>query len=53
VQIRQLIKQVDFFNAFNQTNLNGPNVQIGSSSYGTITGSAPARNIQLGLKLTF
>ncbi|MBO0724030.1 MAG: TonB-dependent receptor [Blastocatellia bacterium] len=45
--------QADFFNAFNQTNLNDPNVQIGSSSYGTITGSAPSRNIQLGLKLTF
>jgi hypothetical protein len=45
--------QADFFNAFNQTNLNDPNVTVGNPSYGTITGSAPARNIQLGLKLTF
>jgi hypothetical protein len=43
----------DFFNVFNQTNSNDPNVQIGSSSYGAITGSADARNIPLGLKLTF
>jgi hypothetical protein len=45
--------QADFFNAFNQTNLNDPNVTVGNPSYGTITGSAPGRNIQLGLKLTF
>jgi hypothetical protein len=46
--------QADFFNAFNQVNLNDPSVTVTTTStYGTITGSAPARNIQLGLKLTF
>jgi Carboxypeptidase regulatory-like domain len=45
--------QADFFNAFNQVNLNDPNVTVGNPSYGTINGSAPSRNIQLGLKLTF
>jgi hypothetical protein len=45
--------QGDFFNAWNMTNLNNPNVDANSGSYGTINGSAPGRNIQLGLRLTF
>jgi len=50
--------QADFFNAFNQTNLNNPNTDPGSltspnNAFGTINGAAPGRNIQLGLKLVF
>ena len=50
--------QADFFNAFNQTNLNDPGVAFGSltspnRAFGTISGAAPGRNVQLGLKLTF
>src|SRR2546425_2366873 len=50
--------QADFFNAFNHTNLNNPNTTFASLtspnlSFGTITGAAPGRNIQLGAKLTF
>ncbi len=45
--------QGDFFNAWNMVNLNNPNTDANNASYGTINGAAPARNIQLGLKLTF
>ncbi|HZF38106.1 MAG TPA: carboxypeptidase regulatory-like domain-containing protein, partial [Blastocatellia bacterium] len=45
--------QADFFNAFNKLNLNNPNVNFSNSGYDTITGAAPGRNVQLGLKLTF
>lgn len=45
--------QGDFFNAFNQVNLNNPNTNRNDVAFGTITASAPGRNIQLGLKLTF
>jgi hypothetical protein len=45
--------QGDFFNAFNSTNLNNPNINRNDAAFGTITASAPGRNIQLGLKLTF
>jgi hypothetical protein len=60
--------QADFFNAFNQTNFGNPTTDmpalvttpgadprqnIKTSSFGSISGAAPGRNIQLGLKLTF
>jgi hypothetical protein len=45
--------QGDFFNAWNIVNLNNPNVDANNAAYGTINGAAPARNIQLGLRLTF
>jgi hypothetical protein len=50
--------QADFFNAFNQTNFNDPGIALGSlaspnRAFGTISGAAPGRNVQLGLKLTF
>ncbi|HKQ80425.1 MAG TPA: carboxypeptidase regulatory-like domain-containing protein [Blastocatellia bacterium] len=45
--------QGDFFNAWNIVNLNNPNVNTNDGDYGRINGAAPARNIQLGLKLTF
>jgi hypothetical protein len=43
----------DFINAFNHTNFQGPNVDISSSAFGTISSAFPARSIQLGLKLQF
>jgi hypothetical protein len=62
----KLLVQADFFNAFNQTNFNNPNVtmpalvtgadprlNIKTSGFGSITGAAPGRNVQIGLKLTF
>ncbi|MEW6129928.1 MAG: carboxypeptidase regulatory-like domain-containing protein [Acidobacteriota bacterium] len=64
----KLLVQADFFNAFNHTNFNNPNTSmpalvttagadprqnIKTSSFGSITGAAPGRNIQLALKLTF
>ena len=45
--------QADFFNAFNLVNYTGLSVNMSSANYGAVTTSAPARNIQLGLKLRF
>ncbi|HEX5082258.1 MAG TPA: carboxypeptidase regulatory-like domain-containing protein [Blastocatellia bacterium] len=45
--------QGDFFNAWNIVNLNNPNTDANSGSFGAVNGAAPARNIQLGLRLTF
>jgi len=43
----------DLFNAFNQVNLNNPTITTTSGGYGSITSTAPSRNVQLGLRLTF
>jgi hypothetical protein len=43
----------EFLNSTNHTNLNLPNTTFGSSAFGTITGSGPARQIQLGAKFAF
>jgi Carboxypeptidase regulatory-like domain len=45
--------QADFFNAWNFVNLNNPNTDSNNNAYGTISGAAPGRNVQVGLKLTF
>jgi len=46
--------QADAFNAFNRANWNNPNVSnAGSTSFGQITGSFPARVLQLGGKFSF
>ena len=45
--------QADFFNAFNLVNFTEIGVNMSSANYGAVTVGAPARNIQLGLKLTF
>jgi hypothetical protein len=46
--------QADAFNAFNRTNWNNPTVNnAGSSSFGQITGSLPARVLQFGGKFIF
>jgi len=42
------------FNAFNRTNWNNPGVNnAGSSTFGQITGSLPARVLQFGGKINF
>jgi hypothetical protein len=43
----------DAFNAFNHVNFNAPNTTTSSTSFGTISGSQPARNIQFGVRLSF
>jgi hypothetical protein len=46
--------QADFFNAWNMVNLQNPELNANNiTTFGSIDGAAPARNIQLGLKLTF
>jgi hypothetical protein len=45
--------RVDFVNALNHTNFQMPATTITSSNFGTISSAYPARNIQLGMKLTF
>ena len=46
--------QADAFNAFNRANWNNPTVNnAGSASFGQITGSLPARVLQLGAKFNF
>jgi hypothetical protein len=46
--------QADAFNAFNRVNWNNPTVNnAGAGSFGEITGSLPARVLQLGGKFNF
>jgi hypothetical protein len=46
--------QADAFNAFNRANWNNPTVNnVTTASFGQITGSLPARVLQLGGKFTF
>jgi hypothetical protein len=45
--------QADLFNAFNKVLLNNPDTNFNSAAFGAINGSAPGRNGQLGLTLTF
>jgi len=43
----------EMFNAFNHPNFNNPTSTINIASTGQITGTLPARSMQLALKLTF
>ncbi len=45
--------RAEFFNAFNRVNLNLPNGNVSSGSFGKSGSSFPARNIQFGLKILF
>jgi hypothetical protein len=45
--------RAEAFNAFNRANFNAPNATIGTASAGVISGTLPARVIQLALKLAF
>jgi len=43
----------EMFNAFNRANFLAPNASIGTGPAGQISGTLPARIMQLGLKLNF
>jgi len=43
----------EFFNAFNQVNLDAPNTNVSTGTFGVITSALPGRSIQLGLKLYY
>ena len=43
----------EFFNVLNHTNFGPPSNVFGSASFGKITTTLPARQIQFGLKLLF
>ena len=43
----------EFFNLFNRTNLLAPDSNRSSQTFGLISGSFPARQAQLALKLMF
>jgi hypothetical protein len=45
--------RTEFFNLFNKTNFGAANSDRGSSAFGTIRSTFPARQIQLALKLSF
>ncbi len=43
----------EFFNALNHTNFNLPGQTFGGAGFGVINGSGPARQIQVGARLSF
>jgi outer membrane receptor protein involved in Fe transport len=43
----------EMFNSFNRANFSDPNAVIGSAQAGQISGTAPARTMQMALKLVF
>jgi hypothetical protein len=45
--------RVEFFNAFNHTNFNPPGTIFGSASFGVVSSAKSARQIQVGMRLTF
>jgi hypothetical protein len=45
--------RVEAFNVLNKTNFRGPNGNRSTAGFGTITSTYDARQLQLGLKLTF
>jgi hypothetical protein len=45
--------RAEFFNALNKTNFSPAAGNISNSSFGTITSTFPARQIQFALKLVF
>jgi hypothetical protein len=45
--------RLEAFNVFNRTNFRAPNINRSSGNFGTITSAYDARQMQLGVKLTF
>jgi hypothetical protein len=45
--------RAEFFNLFNKTNFQAANSDITSASFGTITSTFPARQVQLAVKFSF
>src|SRR5439155_26920159 len=45
--------RAEIFNVLNRTNFGNPGTVFGSSTFGVISSAGPARQIQLGLRITF
>jgi hypothetical protein len=45
--------RTEFFNLFNKTNFGAPNSTFGTAAFGQVRSTAPARQIQFALKLSF
>jgi len=45
--------QADMFNMANHPNFNNPDMTVNNSTFGAISGSQPARNIQFGARFAF
>ncbi|MCI0724003.1 MAG: hypothetical protein L0338_34345, partial [Acidobacteria bacterium] len=45
--------RAEAFNIWNHVQFNNPNTTVSDRAFGTISSSAPGRNVQLGLKLEF
>ncbi|PYR01586.1 MAG: hypothetical protein DMG00_31050 [Acidobacteria bacterium] len=45
--------RAEIFNLINHTNFGNPGTVFGSSTFGVISSALPARQVQLGLRLTF
>ena len=45
--------RLEAFNTFNHTNFNTVQTILGSTNYGQVTGTGPARSLQLGAKFSF
>ena len=43
----------EFFNALNHTNFNLPGRVLGGAGFGVISGSGPARQVQVGSRIVF
>jgi hypothetical protein len=52
-ETRRLEFRSEWFNAFNKTNFQAPASNISNNTFGTITSTLPARQIQFGLKFSF
>jgi hypothetical protein len=52
-RIPKLEFRSEIFNLLNKTNFRAPASSISSANFGTITSTAPARQIQFALKLLF
>ena len=49
----QIDFRAEFFNLFNRVNLSGVNSSLQSGSFGRVTSTFGARNIQFGVKIIF
>ena len=52
-EVRKLEFRTEFFNLMNKTNFQAPNSTAGSSAFGTIRSTFPARVIQMAMKFVF